>query len=395
MTSSASKGSIGLVLSGGGARGAYEVGALMHIADHLPGLLARIRVVTGTSVGAVNGAFLACRGVTPAGVHELADIWGGLAMDELVRIDRDGVRQLLAAGGKRLIGRFAKSPPIGALDVSGISRLVQERADWRALRRVVRSGRLDAVGFAATDIASGRTRFFVDHARSLVPRWPKGDDAAVPEQVVFGPSHVLASAAIPLLFPPVRVGQRWYVDGGVRYNTPLAPALGLGAESLLIVSVRTAAEGHRAAASDDFPGFGQVVGKVLDSVFLDRVAFDLDRLTRINDIVEAVDALGEGTLSRLRDELGRRKRPAYRPIRYAHVRPSFDLGALASDHLERAGKEAGRFSFARVLSALFQDDAGTSGDAASFLLFDSAYAKTLMGVGRRDAEAAHDELARL
>jgi len=369
VTSAATRGSIGLVLSGGGARGAYEVGALLHIADHLPELLARIRVITGTSVGAVNGAFLACRGVTPAGVHELAEIWGGLTMDELVRIDRDGVRQL--------------------------SRLVQERADWRALRRVVRSGRLDAVGFAATDIATGRTRLFVDHARGLAPRWPKGDDAAEPEGVVFGPSHVLASAAIPLLFPPVRVGTRWYVDGGVRYNTPLAPALGLGAESLLIVSVRTAAEGHRAAASDDFPGFGQVVGKVLDSVFLDRVAFDLDRLTRINDIVEAVDALGEDTLTRLRGELQRRKRPAYRPVRYAHVRPSFDLGALASEHLERAAKGAGRFSFARVLSALFQDDAGTSGDAASFLLFDSGYAKTLMEVGRRDAEATHEELARL
>jgi NTE family protein len=392
---STSKGSIGLVLSGGGARGAYEVGALTHIAEQLPGLLARIRVITGTSVGAVNGAFLACRGVTPDAVRELAHIWSGLAMDDLVRIDRSGVRELLAAGGKRLIGRPAKSPAIGVLDVSGISKLVQERADWRALRRVVRSGRLDGVGFAATDIATGRTRLFVDHARHVVPRWPRGDDAAEPEPVVFAPSHILASAAIPLLFPPVRVGTRWYVDGGVRYNTPLAPALGLGAESLLIVSVRTAAEGRRAAQTDDFPGFGQVVGKVLDSVFLDRVAFDLDRLTRINDVVDAVESLGGDLLDQVRAELRRRDRPAYRTVRYAHVRPSFDLGALASEHLERAAKTAGRFSFARVLSALFQDDAGTSGDAASFLLFDAGYAKTLMDVGRRDAEAAHDELARL
>ncbi|MBL8742254.1 MAG: patatin-like phospholipase family protein, partial [Myxococcales bacterium] len=169
--------SIGLVLSGGGARGAYEIGVLSYVAEHLPSVLDRVRVVTGTSVGAVNGAFLASRGVTRESVWELCDIWRSLEVDALVALDHVGMRELITAGGKRLINRQVKSPPVGLLRVDGIIKLVAERADWRGLRKVVRSGRLDAVGFAATDIATGGTRFFVDYNDRIAPRWPRGEDA--------------------------------------------------------------------------------------------------------------------------------------------------------------------------------------------------------------------------
>ncbi len=360
---------------------------LLYVAEHFPQVLERVRVLTGTSVGAVNGAFLASRGVTTDSVRELCDIWRSLEIDALVSLDRAGLRELLSAGGKRLIGRPVKSPPVGVLRVDGIIKLVAERADWRGLRKVVRSRRLDAVGFAATDIATGRTVLFVDHADEITPRWPHGEDAPIPERTVLGPAHVLASAAIPILFPPVAVGGRWFMDGGVRYNTPLAPALGLGADALLIISVRAAVEAHLHAPSGEFSGFGQIVGKVLDSVFLDRIGFDLDRLTRINDVVSAVSRSGPEALEKVHAELARRSRPAYRDVPFAHVRPSQDLGALASQHLARA-KAKGTFSFARVLKALFQDDLGTTGDAASFLLFDGGYAEELIQAGKRDAAAS-------
>lgn len=389
------KQSIGLVLSGGGARGAYEVGVLTYLADRLPDLIERVRVVTGASVGAVNAAFLASRGLTISSIRDLADLWRTLAVDELVALDRAGLRDLLAAGGKRLIGREAKSPPVGVLRVDGIAKLVGENADWRGLRKVVRSGRLDAVGFTATDIATGRTRFFVDHSDALVPRWPKGEDAPQAERAALGPAHVLASAAIPILFPPVAIEGRWFMDGGVRSNTPLAPALCLGADALLIVSVRAADEAQQSAPADEFSGLGQVIGKVLDSVFLDRVAFDLDRLCRINDVVEAAESVfGAEGLESLRADLVRRGRPSYRRVPFAHVRPSKDLGALASTHLA-AMKPTGPLSFSRVLKALFQDDRQTTGDAASFLLFDAGYAAELIDAGFRDAARAHDQLAAL
>jgi NTE family protein len=389
------KQSIGLVLSGGGARGAYEVGVLQHIADELPELLARVRVVTGTSVGAVNGAYLASRGVTPESVRELALVWRSLTLDELVGIDRVGLRALLAAGGKRLVGRAVSSPPVGLLNVDGIAKLVNEHTDWRGLRRVVRGGRLDAVGFAATDIATGRTHFFVEHAPDLTPRWGRGDDAPIPVPTRLSPPHVLASAAIPVLFPPMAVEGRWYMDGGVRNNTPLSPALGLGADALLIISVRAVVDAHKAAPAGEFSGFGQILGKVLDSVFLDRVAFDLDRLTRINDLVSAAEGVfGPEGLERLRAELVRCGRPSYRFVPFAHVRPGRDLGAMASAHLA-AMKATGPFSFARILKALFQDDRQTTGDAASFLLFDAGYAAELIDAGYRDAALAHAQLAAL
>ncbi len=389
------KQSIGLVLSGGGARGAYEVGVLTYIAARLPELIERVRVITGTSVGAVNGAFLASRGFTVASVRDLADLWRTLKVDELVALDRGGIRALLAAGGMRLIGREAQSPPVGVLRVDGIAKLVGEHADWRGLRKVVRSGRLDAVGFAATDIATGHTRFFVDHSDALTPRWPHGEDAPMPQRAALGPAHVLASAAIPILFPPVAIEGRWFMDGGVRYNTPLAPALSLGVDALLIVSVRAASEVQQSAPADEFSGLGQVIGKVLDSVFLDRVAFDLDRLSRINDIVSAAEGVfGPEGLERLRAELVRRGRPSYRFVPFAHVRPGRDLGAMASAHLA-AMKATGPFSFARILKALFQDDRQTTGDAASFLLFDAGYAAELIDAGYRDAALAHAQLAAL
>lgn len=380
--------SIGLVLSGGGARGAYEAGVLLHVAEKRPELLERIRVVTGTSVGAVNAAFLASHGLTVDSVRALAGLWRGLQVDSLLQIDQRGMTRMISAGGRRVLGRPTSSPVIGVFDVAGISRLVTEEIDWHGLRSVVRSGRLSAVGIAATDVGTGRTHFFVDHSDAIEPRWPRGEDAPVPIRVHLGPAHVLASAAIPLLFPPIQIGDRWYVDGGIRYNTPLAPALGLGADALFIVSVRGSTDVPEPPAGEQFPGIGQVVGKLLDSVFLDRVVYDLDRLARINDMVSAIETLGPDALARVREELRRVGRPSYRYVPSVHVRPQSDLGALASSHLQRASLGAGRLSLARVLAALFQDDRGTSGDAASFLFFDGGYAEALIEAGRRDAEAA-------
>jgi NTE family protein len=387
--------SIALVLSGGGARGAYEVGVLSYIADHLPEVLAKVRIVMGTSVGAVNGAFLASRELRPEAVRELVRLWRGLAIDDLIAIDRTGLRDLLAAGGKRLVGRTVKSPPIGVLKVDGIVRLIGDRVDWRGLRKVVRSRRLDAVGFAATDLATGRTHLFVDHTDDIKPRWGRGEDAPIAVRTPLGPAHVLASAAIPILFPPVSVGGRWYMDGGVRNNTPLSPALGLGADALLVVSVRAAVEAHKFPAHDEFSGFGQILGKVLDSVFLDRVVFDLDRLTRINDLVGALEESGGAlAVARVHAALARMGRPNYRKIRFVHVHPSRDLGAIASEKLGSV-KVGGPLSVARLLRALFQDDAGETGDAASFLLFDGGFAGALIDAGRADAAKLHAELAAL
>ena len=385
------KSSIGLVLSGGGARGAYEAGVLTYIADALPDLLARIRVITGSSVGAVNAMFLASRGLTPESPHELARLWRGLTIDENLSLSSFQALKMLGAAPLRLLRIGLRSPATGILDAKGLWRRVSAGVDWTRLHRHVQGGRFDAIAIAGTDISTGETHLFVDAAAGRLPAGPTRISEVIAVPTRLGLRHVLASAAIPLLFSPVQIGDRWYMDGGIRHNTPLSPALHLGAESLLIITVG----GMRApAALEGFPGIGQIVGKLLDSIFLDRVAFDLDRMSRINDIVAAATSLGEAETERFRAALQERGRPRYRAVNFAAVRPNVDIGAVAAD-LIRGSTSVSAFSFVRVLSALFEDDAGTSGDAASFLFFDGAFADRLIALGRADAARAHDQLAAL
>jgi NTE family protein len=308
-------------------------------------------------------------------------------MDDIVRVNRVGTVKLLTHASMRLVSRSVRSPVTSLLDIDGLWKMVMRHTDFRRLHREIRSGRFFAVVAAATDIASGQTHLFVEAQKERARAWTTHDHMMVQKPTMLGPHHVLASAAIPVLFPPVRVHGRWYMDGGVRYNTPLSPALYLGAESLIIVNVR--AHENEPPPPDSFPGIGQMLGKLLDSVFLDRALFDLDRLTRINDMIDAVDRLGEGMLQRFQDDLQRRGRRPYRRVPLATVRPKRDLGALAAEYLQRSGKTH-PLSFGRVLSALFEDDTRTSGDAASFLLFDGGYASALIDAGYRDAAASEE-----
>lgn len=388
------QGSIGLVLSGGGARGAYEVGVMKYIADRLPHLLDRVSVITGTSVGAVNAIHLASYGLSRTAVDRLADLWSHLKIDELIGVASLNMLRMVGTAPLRFVKGGTRSPAAGLLRADPLWKLIARETDWVGLGMHLARGRFDAVAIAGTDIRSGDTHVWVqgvgEAVRPLTGPTPIADFTAVPTKL--GLRHVLASAAIPLLFPPIQIGGRWFMDGGVRHNTPLGPALHFGAESLLVVSVRGAR--HEDAASSRFPGIGQVVGKLLDSIFLDRVAFDLDRLRRINDVVTAAESLGDDEAARFHDQLRAMGRPNYRSIAHAAVSPSEDLGLIAARAI-RESEQIPNLSFIRVLSALFEDDERASGDAASFLLFDGRFTRQLIDLGMRDAARVHDDLAAL
>jgi NTE family protein len=384
--------SIGLVLSGGGARGAYEVGVLRYIAQHFPGLLERVQVIAGSSVGAVNTAYLASRGLDPKAVEDLVALWTNLELDRLVTFSSLSAVRMLGAGALRLLRGGTKSPVTGLIDADGLWQIVAKETDWDAIHRHVRNGRFKAVAITATEIARGETHVFVDARDSLDIRGQRlfTDFVAIPGELNL--PHVLASAAIPFLFPPIRIGTRWYVDGGVRHNTPLSPALRFGADALLIITV----SGHERtdASADAFPGIGEILGTMLDATFVDRVAFDLDRLDRINDFLAAIDeeepALRDRITARLRDK----GRSSYRYVPYGSVKPSIDFGAVAAESM-REIKASGVLSMSRLLAALFEDDPHRSGEAASFLLFDGRYASKLIAHGYADAKQQHAALAEL
>ena len=382
---------VGLVLSGGGARGAYEVGVLTWLADYAPEVLSAIRVITGASVGAVNGAFVASRGVTPASAHALMDVWRGLQVDRVLRFSRRHALSMLWSSGSRWMGRGA-SPPVGFFRGSALAELIRREIRWGGISRTIGAGRLDGVAVATTEIGSGRTHLFVEHTPTLEhPRWPH-DPSLVAREGPIRPEHVLASTAIPLIFAPVQIGDFWYTDGGIRQNTPISPALRLGAERLLVLS--TAGPHEAPEAPGEFPGLGQLLGKLFNSLFLDRLQWDLDRMDRLNDVLEAGRrAYGDDFPERLREGLRAMGRRPYQPVPYVTIQPSSDVGVLAADLLRSPGQLRSRFS--RPLEVLLTSDSLRAADAASYLLFDGGFASELVALGRADAQGYADALKAL
>jgi NTE family protein len=379
---------IGLVLSGGGARGAYELGVLKWIAEHKPEVLAAIRVLTGSSVGAVNAAYLASHGVTPEAVSDLVEVWRGLRMSDVLDASYMRMFRILGSGTRRLFGR-SSSPATGIFKVDGLRELVETQIDWDRLHARLESSELDALAVAATDIATGGTHLFVHHSPDLpLPRWPH-DRSMIAHTVRMSPHHVLASTSLPLLFSPVEVEGRWYTDGGIRQNTPLSPALRLGANRLLVISL--GGPDQSVDRPGIFPGIGQLIGKLLNSLFLDRMRWDLDRLDRINDVLDAgTRVFGETFVPRIQEELGRLGRRPYAQIPYVNIKPQGDIGQLAA-RLMREIPALGE-ALSRPMKALLTSDNMAAADAASYLLFDGRYGDALIEEGYRDAAGYGPEL---
>ena len=376
------------MLSGGGARGAYEAGVLCYAFGELAKLQpeAKYDIVCATSVGAVNGTFLAGAAHDPrAGLEKLCEIWAGLELEHVLRF---GVRQAVGLHRVLLGGSTAR----GIFDARPLADLVGRAIPWRRVPRNLRAGRLRALTVTATHVSTGHPVVFVD--RSPETALPTGLPRGV---VVRGehilPQHVLASASIPLVFPPVRIRSDLYCDGGLRLNTPMSPAVHLGADRLLVVTVSSPGDAVPGVAAGRFPGAPFLLGKVLNAFLLDHVHTDLDELWRINRLLEdGLAAFGPSFVDRVNERALRRGDSPRRIVRSLAIHPSVDLGRIAGDHLRahrtRFGRTLGR-GFLRLLDL----GEGADSDLASYLLFDGQFARRLMDLGRADAQARRDELA--
>jgi NTE family protein len=385
---------IAMILSGGGARGAYEVGVLWYIFDDLTRMLGappRIDILCGTSVGAVNACYLAAHLGDPVlGLRRLVELWTEL---ELARVLGFGARQVVSLPRVLLGGREG----VGLFDVRPMSELVQREISWRAVSRCLRKQLLRALTVSCTEVSTGRTVVFMQTAPNLtIP-------TAAPPRTLFradrvGPQHALASAAIPLLFPPVRIDDELYLDGGLRQNTPIAPALRLGATHIFAIGssrevsgrvVREPGHHHHLVRA---PGAPFLLGKVLNAFLLDHVDVDIELLTRINSvIVDGTRAYGPGFAEALSAEARRRGAQEYRYVNCMRVRPSEDIGRLAHDHLRR-GRLRGDPILARRIFDLLGIGTRSEADLASYLLFDGPFCRHLIEMGRADAQARRDEL---
>jgi NTE family protein len=384
---------LAMILSGGGARGAYEVGVLWYVFEELTrklGAPPKIDILCGTSVGAINGCYLAAHLGDPVlGMRRLVELWSGL---ELTRVLGFGLRQVVSLP-KVLLGGAQGS---GLFDVTPMAELVQREISWRAVSRCLRKNVLRALTVSCTEVSTGRTMVFMQTAPNLtIPTNP-------PPRTIFradriGPHHALASAAIPLLFPPVRIDDELYLDGGLRQNTPIAPALRLGATHIFAIGSSREVQGRvvREAGHQQTPrapGAAFLLGKVLNAFLLDHVDVDIELLTRINNVlVDGTRTYGPGFTDALSAEARRHGGQEYRHVQCVRVRPSEDIGRLADDHLQRGRLQGDPLITKRLFRLL---DLGVDGEAdlASYLLFDGPFCRKLVEMGRADAQARRDEL---
>lgn len=381
---------LGLILSGGGARGAYEVGVLEYIFSEFldaQGTPPKVDLISGTSVGAVNGAFVASNiQDVPNAVKQLVALWTGLELPDVLGF---GLRQ--AAGLYRVLLGGAEAR--GVFDPTNLSALVGRNIRWRRLRQNIRTGALQALTVSTTRVGTGQPVIFVDAAPGLGIPESLGLHALV-RRAKIGQHHVLASAAIPLVFPSVEIGDEIHCDGGLRLNTPMGPSVHLGMNRLLVIGLSTPHVAGRNAVQDgQYPGAPFMLGKVLNAFLLDHVNTDLLEVQRINDFLkDGIRAYGPDFLDRINQAA--KARGALSPRRLLSslvLRPSVDIGQVASDYLASNRVRFGR-SLGRAFISLLDVGAGADADLASYLLFDGGFAQTLIEMGRRDAHARRAEI---
>jgi len=395
---------IGFVLSGGGSRGAYEAGIIHYLRTDLAKRLGRhvpLDIVTGTSVGAINAAFLAATMEDPAAQGaQIVAAWRALHIEELISLKpMDMVRAArLMLGGE-------PAPPApgsfrygGLLDTSGLERFVLRAIPWRGIDRNLRARHLGAISVSATHVGSGHTVVFLSSAEPVPREWSR-DPFVRHRAARIGPRHVLASAAIPMLFPAVKIGDDYYTDGGLRQNTPMSPAIRLGADRMLLVSLRHVGpqspeiQTERALA---FPKPLFLAGKALNALLLDHTEYDLARMRRINLILEAGTAsFGDGFEQMMNQALIGLRGAPLRRIQAVHVRPSEDIGVLASEFVNSGRMRVHGRVARRLIQRLASGEARHESDLLSYLLFDGGFATQLIDLGRHDAAKKADELAQL
>ncbi|MEZ4237096.1 MAG: patatin-like phospholipase family protein [Myxococcota bacterium] len=378
---------LAVVLSGGGARGAYEAGVLSWILEDAARRRAplAIRAVCGTSVGAIHAAWLASAVHEPeAAARRLDEVWRSLQLDRVLRFRlRQGLGSWrILAGGSHGVGLF---------DPRALARLVGDTIDWRRVRQNLAEGVVGALTVTATHLPTGRPTMFLDAPPEHGLTAGTGGRVITRREAI-GLAHVMASASIPVVFPPVSVGGELYCDGGLRLNTPLGPAIRLGADRVLVVGLHAVRDAAPELGPGRYPGASFLLGKVLNAFLLDHVAQDLENLERVNELLgDAMVACGPDAVARMSEAAASRGRPVHRPIQALTVRPSVPLSEIAAQQIRSLSWVGRGAATAAMLRATGLGE-GTAGDLASYLLFDGGYAAELLDLGRRDAAARADEI---
>jgi NTE family protein len=369
---------LGLVLSGGGARGAYQVGVLQYLAREFPSAIPEI--LTGVSAGAINAAFIASRQEPfVEKLDELAEMWSNLRIEEVFRVDHDLLWRAVRWGGRLLTGGKSPLPPAKSMVDTKPLREVLERelhansqGAIEGINASLRAGWLRAFALTASSYTTGQSITWVQTREdSVMPAWERPQRKS--EMCNVRVDHVMASAALPFFFPAIEVDGAWYGDGGIRLTAPLSPAIHLGATRILAVTTRYARTREEADRPMivAYPPPAQVAGVLFNAIFLDQLEDDARQLRQINKLIEAHP---------------QEHRNGLRPIQLLVLRPSEDLGRLAN-HYEADLPKGFRF-FTRGLGT----KETRSNDMLSLVMFQTDYVRHLIELGQSDAAAKREQI---
>ncbi|BAL22980.1 patatin-like phospholipase family protein [Azoarcus sp. KH32C] len=368
-------GKAALVLTGGGARAAYQVGvlsAIREIRGRRPGN--PFPILCGTSAGGINAAALAVDAADfGLGVRRLVHIWRDFHVDQVYRSDARALFSTGARWGSALMfGWAVRQTPRSLLDNAPLRQLLTRVLDFSRIQKSIEDGHLHAVSVAACGYSSGESLAFFEAAPEAEP-WRRTQRLGVATKL--NVDHLLATSAIPFVFPAVRINREWFGDGSMRQLAPVSPAIHLGADRILVVgSGRLAEEGRQ--RTDGYPSLAQIAGHALSSIFLDGLAVDLERLQRINTTVSALDP-------EQREAAGIR----LHPIETLVILPSQRLDAIAGRH--RDSLPLGLRTVLRGIGAMRRDGS----TLLSYLLFEPPFTRALMDLGYSDTMARREEVA--
>jgi len=384
----------GLVLSGGGARAAYQVGvlrALARIRRQALGPMARLRtpfgVICGTSAGAINAAALASNvDRFDTAVELIAKVWHDFSAEQVYRADslgviRSGAQWLTMLSVGWVIARWRKARPRSLLDNSPLAELLQRLVPLERLPMMFEQRQLHALAVTASSYSGGQHYTFYDAASPIEP-WERSQRVAM--QMRLSHAHLLASSAIPFVFPAATLAHHglpdWFGDGSMRQTAPLSPAIHLGAQRLLIIGAgRMQESGARVVQANGYPSLAQIAGHALSSIFLDALAVDVERLRRINRTLALLpdSALADTPL---------------KPIEALLISPSQRIDDIAARHIGALPRPVRALLRGVGVGGQGVDARGAA--LASYLLFEAPFTRELLALGDADTEARKDEVLR-